>query len=282
MDHKNGKWARQLLALQNPDGTWGSTFHTLTAIDRSNKLPTTEQALRRLHALGFSLEDEPIRRAADTMLSCLRGERKIDDYWEKGHDWDLFTRMMLSTWVRMFDPDNETALVLARKWATVLEHAFAGGAYDHSAYLEAYHETLSKKVRGRKVIGFMNFYIVSLMQGVLTLETENRLMEHILQAPEGIYYICNGPVGEVPKVFQSRETVRWLSGIELLSGYALAPGKLGFAVEWLRAQQTESGWDLSSIAKNNIHLPLSDDWRKAENRIADCTQWIDRILTNIL
>ena len=279
MDHRDGKWAKQLLALQNSDGTWGNTFHTLTAIDRSNKLPTTEQALRRLHALGFTLADEPIRRTVDTMLGCLRGERKIDDYWEKGHDWDLFTRMMLSTWVRVFDPDNETALMLARKWAAVLEHAFAGGAYDHGAYLEAYHETLSKKVSGRKVIGFMNFYIVSLMQGVLTPETEERLLEYILQAPEGIYYICDGPIREVPKVFQSRETVRWLGGIELLSGYQLAPAKLGFAAQWLNAQES---WDLGKTAKNHIHLPLSDDWRKAETRIADCTEWINRILTNIL
>ena len=279
MNYKDGKWAKQLLALQNPDGTWGSTFHTLTAIDRSNKLPTTEQALRRLKALGFTLEDAPIRKTVDTMLSCLRGERKIDDYWEKGHDWDLFTRMMLSTWVRVFDPDNETALQLARKWAAVLEHAFAGGSYDHGAYLEAYHETLSKKVSGLKVIGFMNFYIVSLMQGVLTHETEDRLLEHILKAPEGIYYLCNGPVREPPQVFQSRETVRWLGGIELLSGYKLAPDKLGFAVEWLRAQES---WDMGKIAKNHIYLPLRDSWRKAEDRKEDCTEWINRILANIL
>ncbi len=73
MDHRNGRWARQLLALQNEDGTWGSTFHTLTAADRGRTV-TTEQALRRLKALGFTLEDGPIRRAVDTMTACLRGD----------------------------------------------------------------------------------------------------------------------------------------------------------------------------------------------------------------
>ena len=72
--------AAQVLALQNPDGTWGSQFHTLSMPDRRRGLMTTEQALRRLCILGYTIEDEPIRRAVDCMVSCLRGERTIDNY----------------------------------------------------------------------------------------------------------------------------------------------------------------------------------------------------------
>ena len=79
MDYKHGKIAESILALQNEDGTWGNMFHSLAV--PNNKTPlTTEQALRRLKGLGFTLEDEPIRKAVDCMVSCLRGERRIDDY----------------------------------------------------------------------------------------------------------------------------------------------------------------------------------------------------------
>lgn len=78
MSHRHGKWAAAILSAQQPDGTWGGSFHSMA---HPAKAPlTTEQALRRLHALGFTGEDEPIRRYVDTMASCLRGERKIDTY----------------------------------------------------------------------------------------------------------------------------------------------------------------------------------------------------------
>ena len=82
MAHKAGKIAEQIIALQNADGTWGNEFHSLSV--PNNKKPlTTEQALRRLKLLGFTLNDEPIRKAVDCMTACLNGERKKDNYREK-------------------------------------------------------------------------------------------------------------------------------------------------------------------------------------------------------
>lgn len=86
-NHIIGKHAQEILALQHPDGTWGNMFHSFAQPNGKNPL-TTEQALRRLKTLGFTMEDEPIRRIVDCMVSCLRGERKIDNYQEKGQ-WDL-------------------------------------------------------------------------------------------------------------------------------------------------------------------------------------------------
>lgn len=56
-DHPTGKWASAILSAQNADGTWGSVFHGLA---QPTCAPLTiEQALRRLHALGFTRDDEP-------------------------------------------------------------------------------------------------------------------------------------------------------------------------------------------------------------------------------
>lgn len=273
--------AASVLALQNPDGTWGSQFHTLSMPDRRRGLITTEQALRRLKILGYTLEDEPIRRAVDCMTRCLRGERKIDGYWEKGHDWALFTKLMLSAWVREFCPDEPLALDFAKKWARVMERTFADGTYAAGAYREAYGREFHSPVRGGRERDFVDFYHVSLLKGMLTPETEDRFLHYVMGKPEGIYYIC-GPVGCLPEEFASRETVRYLSGVELLSGYALAAEKLGFAADWMEENRDSSGqWDLGPKAKDGVHLPLSESWRRKGARQADCTQWVGSILARL-
>lgn len=281
-DHRGGRWAAGILAMQNPDGTWGSQFHTLSMPDRRRGLITTEQALRRLKLLGFTIEDEPIRRAVDCMTSCLRGERKIDDYWEKGHDWALFTRMMLSTWVLEFQPDEPVALDFARRWARIIEETFAGGGYDVEAYRAAYVRELDSPIRGGRERDFVDFYHVSLLRGQLSEETEGRFLDYVIGKPEGIYYICDGPVKKLPGEFASRETVRYLGALELLAGYRLAAGKLGFAAKWLEENRDPEGmWDLGPKARDDIHLPLSDSWRKKGARQADCTEWAGGVLDRL-
>ena len=281
-EFSEGRWARELLALQNPDGTWGSQFHTLSMPDRRRGLPTTEQALRRLKVLGFTLEDEPIRRAVDCMTACLRGERKIDDYWEKGHDWALFTRLMLSAWVREFWPEEPNALAFARRWAGVLEKAFQGGRYDDAAYREAYGEAFASPIRGGRERDFVDFYHVALVKGLLTEETECAFVDYVLEKPEGIYYICNGPMTRLPGEFASRETVGYLRGLELLAGYEQARKRLGFAADWLRACRDPDGcWDLGPKAKDGVSLPLSDSWRQRGARKADCTRWVGGVLESL-
>lgn len=278
-DFKDGKWAQRILEMQNPDGTWGSQFHTLSMPDRRQGLITTEQALRRLKILGFTIEDEPIKRAVDCMCACLRGERKIDDYWEKGHDWALFTRMMLSTWVREFCPEEPLALDFARQWARVIEKAFSCGEYNAEAYRAAYAEEFRSPIRGGRERDFVDFYHVSLLRGMLSKETESRFLDYVIQKPEGIYYICGGPVQRVPEVFASRETVGYLAALELLLGYSQAAGKLSFAARWLEENRSPDGrWDLGPKAKDGVHLPFSDSWRGKGARQADCTGWVEGIL----
>ncbi|MGN0506928.1 MAG: hypothetical protein ACI4FZ_10225 [Lachnospiraceae bacterium] len=265
MDYKNGKIAQQIIALQNADGTWGDEFHSLSV--PNNKKPlTTEQALRRLKLLGFTINDEPIRKAVDCMTACLKGERKIDNYREKTRDWDLFTRLMLSTWVRIFEPENETALECAGYWVAMIEEKFANGTYD--------------KDTGE--VDFVTFYEMNLLQGLLTEETESRMLDYVIHHEKGIYYVYGKPIRELPKDFQSIETSRYLSAIDILSGYKLAREKLGFVVEWLEENKEENGqWDLGAKVKDNLYFPLSDSWRTVKNRKADCTVKISSILQKI-
>jgi len=75
-DYKNSKWASEILNLQNEDGLWGY-FHTLS---EPSKTPiTTEQALRRLFILGYSIIDEPIQKCVSYMNDCLLGKKQMPD-----------------------------------------------------------------------------------------------------------------------------------------------------------------------------------------------------------
>ena len=167
MNHKDGKLANKIIELQNDDGTWGQAFHSLSQTNKRYPL-TTEQALRRLKVLGFSINDTPIRKAVDCMISCLCGERKIDNYWEKTHNWGLFTQLMLSTWVRIFEPDNEQALKFSKRWSNIIEKAFESGTYNNDAYLDEYICEFSSKPKGTRELDFSDFYHIHLFQNVLS------------------------------------------------------------------------------------------------------------------
>ena len=265
MAHKNGKIAEQIIALQNDDGTWGNEFHSLSV--PNNKKPlTTEQALRRLKLLGFTINDEPIRKAVDCMTACLNGERKIDNYREKTRDWDLFTKLMLSTWVKLFDPNNGIALECAKYWVSLIEDAFANGKY--------------KNDTGE--VDFVTFYEMNLLQGLLTKETESRMLDYVINHEKGIYYIYGKRIRELPKVFQSIETSRYLEAIDMLAGYQTAKEKLAFVVSWLEENRDENDqWDLGAKVKDNLYFPLSDSWRNVECRKADCTERINAIINKL-
>ena len=85
--HKEGKWAKKIISLQESDGKWGC-FHSLSQF--YNSPITTEQALRRLELLGYTIEDECIQKSVEYMNDCLTGKKTIPDRQEKIHDWNIF------------------------------------------------------------------------------------------------------------------------------------------------------------------------------------------------
>jgi hypothetical protein len=283
MDNKNGKWAEQILKLQHDDGTWGLMFHSMIFNQSSIRQPlTTEQALFRLKVLGFDINDTPIRKAVDCMKACLRGERKIDDYWEKTHDWVLFTQLMLSTWVKIFDPYHDLSLAFSQLWAEIIEKAFTSGGYKSDDYVKAYVYQFNKKPRGAREIDFVDFYHISLLQGVITPKIESLLLDYVISKPDGIFYIYKKPLNKLPEVFASKESSHYLGALELLAGYGIAKEKLYFAIDWLNENRDENGqWDFGSKSNDSAYFPLLDSWKKAEDRKADCTKRVTAFLQRL-
>lgn len=275
--HKDGKWAGKLINLQQTDGSWGR-FHSMATY--SDAPVTTEQALSRLRRLGCTIEDDCIRRAVDYMNDCLCGRNEIPDPREKLHNWDLFTALMLSARIREFTLDNPNANAVAQQWAGVVSHALESGSYDHQRYVEAYRETFGLLPRGGRLVDFTSFYQLLLLQGMLDEKTENALMRYVLAKPDGMYYIYDKQLNQ-PPAFEGLAASRYLGAMEVLAGYAHARKQLAFVVDWLEANRGEIGWDLGKKAKDGVYFPLSDDWRKAETRIADCTERISALLLRL-
>jgi len=90
------------------DGSWGY-FHSLS--NPTSKQPiTTEQALRRLEILEFTIDDKPIKKAVKYMNDCPIGKNKIPDRDEKTHvPWKKYIELMLSTWIKIFTNENKKA-----------------------------------------------------------------------------------------------------------------------------------------------------------------------------
>lgn len=109
-------WAEDIASLQKPDGSWGF-FHSLSS--SNGQSITTEQALRRLMILGLGANDQSISKAVCYLERCLSGEITIPDRREKVQDWDVFSSLMLATWLMVFCPDHPAVQAVVRKWSAV-------------------------------------------------------------------------------------------------------------------------------------------------------------------
>ncbi len=282
MTHKDAIWARDIVRCQREDGSWGR-FHTLSGPPAPANM-TTEQALRRLERLGLTIQDAPIRRAVDYMRACLSGRLVPPDGREKVLDWDVFEKMMLAAWIRRFTQEDEQANEIAQTWADIMAEAVRGGAFRQEDYQSAYLRRFRRPPGRARYIAVSQFYMVSLTAGLVEPRAEGAAFDYFLSNDGGIYYVYSSRLDRLPDRFASLDASRYLGAIELLSGFSsrACRQKLGFVAEWLLAVRGEDGlWDMGANAKDGVYYPLSDSWRSARERRADCTERIEALLRRL-
>jgi integrase len=271
------KWICQITLLQHEDGSWGY-FHTLSQPTKEQPM-STEQALRRLRILGLTKDDAPVQKALDYMRDVLLGKRQPPDGREKVLNWDAFEAHMVAAWIRLFEQDDDVALPVARMWAEIITLSFADGAFNEDVYATEYRKRIPVLNKGERLIMLPQFYMVNLLKGQLDEDTESRFVDHIINNPGGIYYVNNTKIADLPAVFASRQTSFYLAALEQIAGYSCAGEKLRFAVKWLHGHRYDNGeWDMGASARDGIYFPLSDSWRKQEDRRRDCTVRIEKLL----
>lgn len=274
-NYRNGKWANQIISMQHPDGSWGC-FHTLRG--DSDAPMTTEMALHRLGLLGYTAEDDCIKRAIAHMETLLHtGE--LPEGKEKTSDFETFVDLIVAARIRRFTDRCESANEIAGKWAQVITNAFSSGTYSQTDYDECYTQVFGRKPKGGRLIDFVNFYQLSILPGMLDKQTESRMLDYVLSHEDGIYYVYENRLDGVPDEFQSKKASRYLAAIELLARYESGKDKLSFAYDWLKAnQQTDGTWDMGAAAKDGVYFPLSDRWDKT-TRITDSTHRIGKLIS---
>jgi hypothetical protein len=207
----DNKWVQQITDLQHEDGSWGH-FHTLSQPTRAQPM-TTEQALRRLRILGLTKDAEPIARAIAYMEQNLK-QPFPTVFHEKKHDSKTYGDLMLATWIRLFDPNNETALIIANKWAKIISSAFKEGLYSNDSYVSAYEaEFVKMNPKAGCLADFVVFYQLALLPGLLNPEVESAMLDYILPHKRGIGYICKSPVNVLPEVFAAKNASWYLSAM---------------------------------------------------------------------
>lgn len=278
--YKNSIWAQKILDQQDDNGLWGP-FHALS--EPSQKPISTEQALRRLEILGYTIHDTCIQKTVDYMHDCLLGKKEMPDRREVSHDWDLFTDLMLATWIRRFTKDDDAANKIADTWATLISEAFQSRVYSHADYQKAYKSMFSQPIRGDRFIDFVNFYQISMLSDCLLPEIASHFFDYILCHETGIYYLgYQKPLTQLPDNFASKETSRFIASIDMLAAYTSNRHKLHYVESWIHENKDAKGtWDFGSRSKDHIYLPLSDSWRRKDSRIQDSTYRIHKLLDKL-
>lgn len=274
LNYKNGKLADQIISIQHPDGGWGC-FHTLNG-DSATQM-TTEMALLRLELLGYTEEDECIKKSI-THMETLLHTGELPEGKEKTSDFETFVDLIVAARIRRFTDRCEVANEIAAKWAQIITKAFCSGAYSQTDYNACYTKTFGRKPKGGRLADFVNFYQLSILPGMLNRKTESLMLDYVLRLEDGIYYVYENRLNSIPDEFQSKKASRYLAAIELLSRYESGKEKLSFAYDWLKSNQRADGtWDMGSAAKDGVYFPLSDRWDQ-HTRITGSTHRIKKIL----
>jgi hypothetical protein len=275
---KDGKWAKEILDLQHQDGSWGY-FHTLSKPTSKQPL-TTEQALRRLEILGYTINDKPIQKSIKYLKNCLIGKDNIPDRAEKQLDWEEFRDLMISTWIKRFVPDDKRVNDLSKKWAEIVNGSFVDNKFNQINFNFLFYKILCYD-KTKKAIRFMTFYPISLVANNLSKDIEPVFFKHILNYNGITYFNYGKPLNLLPQYFESKETGAYIREIEFLTEYKNIKCKkqLVFVKEWIQNNKiNDNEWDMGKESKDGIYLPLSDSWKLKEDRIKDCSYKINQLL----
>lgn len=68
----------------------------------------------------------------------------MPDCREVTHNWNIFTQLMLATWIRRFTSGDDAANEVSALWARIISSALSDGCYSHPAYLAAYEREFNQ------------------------------------------------------------------------------------------------------------------------------------------
>jgi hypothetical protein len=86
-----------------------------------------------------------------------------------------------------------------------------------------------------------------------------------------MYYVTSQKLSSFPHLDSPRFS-SWLDGLTVLSRFPHADQIISPGLEWIWQQRNSDGlWDFHPPAGGVPFFPLSESWRRVENRMIDCS-----------
>jgi len=267
---------QELANEQHEDGSWGR-FHSRDT-QQKQVIPTTEVGIERALSLGLEAAHPILRRACTYILETMMGNRAFPDRAEVNDRWETGVRLFLASTLSLIQPDHPALEPDREVWGRIARRTFQSGVYCETDEMKAHTELTGATVKDSYLVLSSKYQLNLLgsIPGMLSGELEMALLQWLWGRADGIGYL-GVPLNQPPSL-KPGPLDRWLASLELLSrGY---PRWVHFAqpsIEWLWEQSEKSGtWDFGPRPGSVAALPLSDSWRRRQDRRLD---WMTRVLT---
>lgn len=256
-------WVKELEKEQKIDGSWGR-FHSQDTKIKA-RFKTTEGAIKRGLALGLDAEDDIFKRVIKYMNDVLEGKRNWSDWDEKNERWPLIVRLVTAGTLAMVDPKNIAIDSEWEFWFKVVQHSFASGVYSFNGETQAYRKLC--KISSVPISFLITKYVLNILSArieKLPKDLDEKIVRWIWQKDE-IRYI--GTSLNKPK---DRHLNHWFYALETLSRFKSWKEYTEKAINWILLQRNLNGlWNFGSSVAKSEYFPLSESWRKKENREID-------------
>lgn len=261
---------------QHDDGSWGR-FHSQDSRSKQ-KIPTTEFAVERAIYLGLGTTHPILVKAASYIEQVLDQTLPFLDYPETNNRWETGKRLFLASTLSCIQPDHPLVVSERSLWLAIAERAFQSGQYVQEDEIEAHAELTGASVKDSYLTlnGKYQLHLIGSHTGGLTSTLATSIVSWVWDHPDGIRYL--GQPLKIPSGVKTEVVDRWLSSLALIHKSFPSQAQLTQpAIDWLFAQQTGDGcWDFGPCPRTSCFLPLSESWRKSQNRRAD---WTTRVLS---
>lgn len=258
-----------LCRSQLPDGSWGRFYTRNKQVKYAGK--TTETAIIRSLVLGMERSHPTVSRLIAYMEAVLGGSLIWPDRPDQTLEWPVGMDLVTAARLSQLDETNPGIQKTADQWQQIMAAAFGHDEFDELSYREAYENFFHQPPEHGTALGFSPYTLI-LLRNRLPYLLEERLTNHLMNNTRGIYLVSNHSLQHLPLVFPSRESMRFIAALDLLSYYPSAGSLLENASAWLWEQINNDGmWDFGQLGRDGLELPLSESWRIRGNRELDCT-----------
>lgn len=266
-----------LASEQQENGGWGR-FHSRDSSLRQHT-PCTEAAVDRALALGLDASGSVLEKAATHITRIMDGELAFPDPAERNDRWKTGVRMFLASTLSLIRPRDPRLDSDREFWCEIMRRVFRSGQYSAQDEMRAHAELTGSSVHQDCYLALSGKHplnILGSIPGTLPEELERLLLQWICQKPNGIGYL-SVPLYRPPLRSAPAGIELWMVSLEILArGFPSWACFADEAMTWLWEQRSVAGlWDFGTRAGFTSYFPLSDSWKRRQDRELD---WSTRVL----